>query len=30
VGAAAVWAATAEQARGEHFNLTNGEVFGGV
>jgi nucleoside-diphosphate-sugar epimerase len=27
VGAATVWAATADQARGEHFNLTNGEVF---
>jgi nucleoside-diphosphate-sugar epimerase len=27
VGSAARWAATAEAARGEHFNLTNGEVF---
>ncbi|HVW44679.1 MAG TPA: NAD-dependent epimerase/dehydratase family protein [Amycolatopsis sp.] len=28
VGDATVWAAQAERARGEHFNLTNGEVFG--
>jgi nucleoside-diphosphate-sugar epimerase len=27
VGDALRWAATAEAARGEHFNLTNGEVF---
>lgn len=27
VAHAARWAATAPQARGEHFNLTNGEVF---
>lgn len=28
VADALVWAATAPGARGEHFNLTNGEVFG--
>lgn len=27
IAKAALWACTAPQARGEHFNLTNGEVF---